>query len=121
MDWLTFGTPTSTNRHLAMRRPDWRIAAAAAIASLIVMTPIREISASEFTDKCAAAGQGMFNEQDCSCMDGKDAAPDERRDLIAFFDANIAEVKGGPKPDETSPQLKRGFEVLNKLLDQCMK
>src|SRR5258708_38495341 len=121
MDWLTFGTPTSTNRHLAMRRQDWRIAAAAAIASLLVMMPIREISATEFTDKCAAAGQGMFNEQECSCMDGKATAPDERQDLVAFFDANIAETKGGPKPDETSPQLKRCFEVLNKLLDQCMK
>jgi len=104
-----------------MLGPKQRIVAAAAIALLLVTTPIREISASEFTDKCAAAGQGMFNEQDCGCMDGKDAAPDERRDLIAFFDANIAEVKGGPKPDEASPQLKRGFEVLNKLLDQCMK
>jgi hypothetical protein len=94
-----------------------------AAASLLPLAavPVLGASASEFTDKCAAASQGMFNDQDCNCMDGRAAAPDERQDLLVFFDANIAEQKGGPKPDENSPQIKRGSAALNKLLDQCLK
>jgi hypothetical protein len=94
-----------------------------AAASLLPLAAISVLktSASEFTDKCTAASQGMFNDQDCNCMDSRAAAPDERQDLLAFFDANIAEQQGGPKPDENSPQIKRGSTVLNKLLDQCLK
>jgi len=95
-------------------------ATAAVGAAFCALAAVMPAVASPLTDACGASG-GMFTAEDCTCLDGKIATPADRTDLTAFFQANANEVKGGPKPDENDPQMKRGFEALNKYLAQCVK
>ena len=115
--------PLRSDLAILMMRPEKHRAAALLIAGALATaaTARAPALASEFADKCVAAGQGMLTEPECRCVDENIAESDQRADLTAFFDANIAEQKGGPKPDENSPELKRGFEALNGAMAQCMK
>jgi hypothetical protein len=94
---------------------------AAAVTVLVVAAPTRTGWADDFADQCVAAGAGMFEAKDCTCMKGKIASDDDRDNLIALFQANIDEAKGGAKPDENDPQLQKGFALLNDYLGKCMK
>ena len=94
---------------------------AVAVAGLGTAVPAWMVRADEFADKCVAAGAGMFEAKDCACMKDKIASDDERDNLVAFFQANIEADKNGKKPDETDPELQKGFALLNDYLGKCMK
>lgn len=100
----------------------WRpyVVASALGALTATIGALSPAAASPLTEACGASG-GMFTAGDCTCLDGKVAAEPERVDLTAYFQANANEVKGGPTPNENDPQMKRGFEALNKYLAQCLK
>jgi hypothetical protein len=94
------------------------VVGAVVVAGLATAVPVR---ADDFADQCVAAGGGMFEAKDCTCMKDKIASDDERDNLIAFFQANIEADKNGKKPDENDPQLQKGFALLNEYLGKCMK
>ncbi len=94
---------------------------AVAVAVLVVAAPSRTGWADDFADKCVAAGGGMFEAKDSTCMKGKIASDEDRDNLVAFFEANIEANKNGTKPDENDPQLQKGFALMNDTLGKCMK
>jgi hypothetical protein len=85
----------------------------------LVAVPVRTGWADAFSDACVAAGAGMFEAKDCTCMGGK-VASDDRANLMAFFQANIEATKSGGKPDESDPKLQKGFALLNDYQGKCM-
>lgn len=93
---------------------------ATVLVAAAIAVPLRSSAADEFSEACVAAGGGMFKEKECTCIGGK-ADSDERVDLMAFFQANIEADKKGTKPDESDPQLQKGFAALNKHGEACMK
>ena len=95
------------------------VALAVAVTALVA-APARTGWADAFSDACVAAGAGMFEAKDCTCMGGKVASDDDRANLMAFFQANIEATKSGGKPDENDPKLQKGFALLNDYLGKCM-
>ena len=96
------------------------LAPAAVLAVWLAISPLSVALAGDFTESCVAGGGGLLEEKDCACMNDK-ATGGDRTDLIAFFDANTAEQKGGPAPDASNPRMQKGMELLNKFMSECLK
>ena len=92
-------------------------AAAAAIATLFLLAPLRLAVAGDLADACTAGSNGMFQPKDCECFDSKVTASDERATLITYF-KTMAAISKGQQANMTSDVTS---ELLPKYTAECAK
>jgi hypothetical protein len=96
---------------------------AATIGALLVLAPLRQAAANDFTDTCNTSGTGMFQPKDCECLDGKITASGDRGALITYFKTMAALAKGEQKEitSEVSTQIEKANSLLPKYTGECVK
>ncbi|HEX3883085.1 MAG TPA: hypothetical protein VHW66_10535 [Stellaceae bacterium] len=93
----------------------------ASVTAVTVMLGAGPVLANDFTDACVAGGGGLFEAKDCACFDGKITDKGDRADMITYFKANAAVMKGGMPPAGSDAAMSKGTALVGKYLGDCAK